>query len=546
LNINNSEFLKSKVFNFFNIALSLIAVIQYCLLIPTGEGKNSILVLTVDTYLDYKIKFIPEFLIFYLSLYILIIFTFIYLIRKAEKFDLSVFLFSVVLLWSIINFAHGFIFTRNGMRPEITEGGFFYNGVKSLYTIVKPYDGLPSWNASTAILCSLVFFKIDFRKKIYIYVWSSLICLSLLFLKMNYILEVILAVPLPFFCYVVSEKAMRYSFSKETIYEVSRTFTLESLIQSVAIGIRDESTLVSLIDGLTRIEKNLTAKDTEEIKQLCTMLKLKELTLKEVINNLILSINVKNNIKKAQEIFGDGDKHYSPTDAELKHALEDLTGNACLPFDKPEFRALILEIRKRNTPLINMSSIEEAAMEKSQNTINTFKCFIEAHKRNIPAIRSIINNTNGHNKIRHDDIKIISSELRKPPFEITPDEIWKAYQKIDETKVKPIGKLQNPADIISLTKYAAGKINHLEPFSENVDKRFSEWIKAKESEGKIFTEEESEWLVMIKNYIASYFEITMVNFNSPPFVNKGGANKAHSIFGTDFSGILSELNEKLI
>ena len=201
---------------------------------------------------------------------------------------------------------------------------------------------------------------------------------------------------------------------------------------------------------------------------------------------------------------------------------------------------------KRNTGLINTNSIEEAARERSSDVIYKFKSFIESHKNDIPALNTIINNTNGHTHISFDDIKTISRELRKPPYEISTDEVWNAYLRIDSTNVKPMGDTKNPANIISLTQYAIGKIDRLEPYTDNVDKKFNDWILENESKGRKFSEEELVWLKMMKNHVSSFMEINMMSFNQPPFVNKGGAAKAYNIFGPDLNRIMYEFNEKLI
>ncbi|MCY7361446.1 MAG: restriction endonuclease subunit R, partial [Ignavibacteria bacterium] len=124
--------------------------------------------------------------------------------------------------------------------------------------------------------------------------------------------------------------------------------------------------------------------------------------------------------------------------------------------------------------------------------------------------------------------------------------VWNAYYRIDETNVKPLSDDKNPSNIISLTQFALGKVNKLEPFTDNLDKKFNEWIDENKSNGREFTEDEMIWLKMMKNHVSSFMEINMMSFNQPPFVNKGGAAKAYNIFGPDLNRIMYELNEKLV
>lgn len=535
---------KFKSLNFFNILLLTIALIQYYLLTPLNSPAETYI--TTSLEFDVKLKLIPGFLIPYFSLYILIILMLILIIRNKEAWELSIFLVAVIFLWSLVNFAHGFFPTQNTIRPQIAETGFFFEAVKDLYAKDKPFRTLPSWHAATAVLCAIVFFKMKFRRPVLIYIWCFLIVISPMFLKMAYAVDVIVAIPIAFLSYAAAKKISTIKIKTETVQEIVKAFTLESLIQSVAIGIRDESTLVSLIEGLTRIEKNLTDENKEEIKKIGAELNPPVKTLKEVINNLILSINVDRHVEKAKEMFGSDDKSYLPTDRDLKNATEELISEACRPFDNPKFRFVILEIKKNSTQIINTNSIEEAAKERSADIIFKFNSFLESHKTDIPVINTIAGSVNSHLDLTYDEIKMITKELRKPPYEITTDEIWSAYHRLDGAKVKPLGDLKNTANIIILIQYALGKIDTLEPYIDRIDKKFNEWLDENRANGKMYTPEEMDWLKMMKNHFSTFLEINMTSFNQPPFVNKGGASKAYNIFGHDLNKILYELNERLI
>lgn len=536
---------KFRNLNFFNIVLFTLAFIQYYLLSSLNVPAETF-INTVIPY-DTKIKLIPGFIIFYMSIYVMIGYLLLLTVRKKSASDMATLLLSFIFLWSIINLGHALFYTPNFIRPQIKDTGFFFDSVNWLYTSVKPFRTLPDWHVATAILCTLAFVKLKLVKKYYfIIAWCVMICLSPVFLKMTYLIDVIISIPLAFLTYQLIGKVSTVKMKTETVQEIVKAFTIESLVQSVAIGIRDESTLSSLIEGLVRIEKNLTEKDKEEIKEVGSKFNPPVLTLKEIINNLISSLNVERHVEKAREMFGKGEKSYTPTDKDLKTATEELIGQACIPFDNAKFRYIILEIKKRNAQIINTSSIEEAAKERSHDIIFRFKSFVESHRQDIPIIKAIMSNTNGHLKADFDDVKIISRELRKPPYEISPDEVWNAFYRVDSANVKPLNEQKNPANIITLTQYALGKIDRLEPFIDKVDRKFDDWILENKSNGKVFSEIEMEWLRMMKTHVASFLEINMTSFNEPPFVNKGGAAKAYNIFGHDLNRILFEMNEKLL
>ncbi|GAH48976.1 unnamed protein product, partial [marine sediment metagenome] len=63
--------------------------------------------------------------------------------------------------------------------------------------------------------------------------------------------------------------------------------------------------------------------------------------------------------------------------------------------------------------------------------------------------------------------------------------------------------------------------------------------------GNIYTDEQLEWLTIIKDHIATSLEITMDDFDNVPFYERGGATKAYNVFGDRFNDILDELNKVL-
>jgi len=538
------KFPQFRVMNLFNIVLALLALIQLYLMDALNKWSEKPLPTLVEA-IDHSIKLIPGFAIPYFSIYLMLILLVIIIIRKRESSDMAVFLMATLILWSLVNLGHALLPTVNMTRPPIKGEGFFFTVIKDLFARVLPFNTLPNWHVATGLLCMIAYVKLGFGKKWLFLFWGLLVVLSPLFVKMTHFIDVVVAAPLPFLCYAIAEKMSSAKIRTETVQEIVKTFTLESLVQSVAIGIRDESTLVSLIEGLTRVEKNLTEEDRKNIEEATSSLNPNPGTLKDVINGLIRSINVETHLDKARELFGKEKKDYSPTDKELKQAIEEVVSIACRPFDSPKFRHVILNIKKKNTQLMNVSAMEETASDRSKDIIYKFTSFIESHKKDIPIIIAL-SGTNGHHKLSFENIREFSRELRKPPYEISPEEVWNAYHRVDTARVKPLGDKKSPSNIISLTKFALGNSEILEPFVDSVDRKFKKWVEEHAAEGRIYTDDEMEWLKMMKDHVASFLEIDMLSFNELPFVSKGGAAKAYNLFGPDLNRIMYEFNEKLI
>ncbi len=84
------------------------------------------------------------------------------------------------------------------------------------------------------------------------------------------------------------------------------------------------------------------------------------------------------------------------------------------------------------------------------------------------------------------------------------------------------------------------------PYSKTVDKNFKAWIFKKHSgAGDKFTEDQMEWLRMIKDHITSSFHVDVDDLDYTPFDAQGGRGKMWKLFGDKMDDIIDELNETL-
>jgi len=148
--------------------------------------------------------------------------------------------------------------------------------------------------------------------------------------------------------------------------------------------------------------------------------------------------------------------------------------------------------------------------------------------------------------LTYDAIKELAEAIERPPYYLTTDKLWAAYEKLEKSKVKGAGPHKLLTDIVSLLKFELGESKILEPFSYTVDKRFEEWISNKKRQGITFTEEQIEWLRMIKDHIATSISITKDDLEQTPFHNKGGLFKANKIFDGNIDNVIKDLQEALV
>ena len=191
------------------------------------------------------------------------------------------------------------------------------------------------------------------------------------------------------------------------------------------------------------------------------------------------------------------------------------------------------------------AGFDEKAKEKARTIVDTFKRFIEENKDELTAIQLIYKKPYGQRHLTYEEIKQLAESIKKPPYFLTPEVIWQAYEQLEKLKVRGAGPQKLLTNIISLMRFAIGQSDVLEPFSDMVDRRFNEWLAQQEGSGKRFTPEQMEWLTMIKEHIATSLSIEMDDFALAPFNQKGGAVRVYQLFGQQLNGILEELNERL-
>ncbi|MFA5032294.1 MAG: type I restriction-modification enzyme R subunit C-terminal domain-containing protein [bacterium] len=333
--------------------------------------------------------------------------------------------------------------------------------------------------------------------------------------------------------------------------ERKKSIPFNRLLELVAFGNKDRDTLTSLAGRLARLDREIIEKDKKEIETAVVESGLKpDLTLKKIINNLLDAVDPDKHSEKAKEVF----KTEAPTQEQIKKASEELVKSACIPFDIPKIRNTIIDIKQRNEQIIDNISKDrlifaghsEQAKEKAKTIIDRFKKFIEENKDELTALQIIYNKSYSTRHITYDQISKLADAIKNPPYYLTTENLWQAYEELEKSKVKSAGPQKLLTNIISLVRFATGESNMLEPFSDIVNFRFNNWLKQQENEGTKFTQEQMEWLKMIKEHIATSMSIEKDIFELAPFYEKGGLVKANELFGDKLDDTMEELNEVLV
>ncbi len=323
--------------------------------------------------------------------------------------------------------------------------------------------------------------------------------------------------------------------------ERKKSVPFDKLVKSIAMGHRDVDTLTTMAGRLARLNVQLEDEQQKELSDAAHGVSLTEIT-----NGLLDAVDPDKQIEKAKAIFSVEE----PTEEQIAKATEELANEACVVFDDPDFRNTLIQIRKQQDQIIDTVSQDELLSSdfkegKAKDTVENFREFMEANKDEILALQIIYNKPYDQRHLTYAMIKDLSNAMRKPPFNLSAEVVWMAFEHLGKGKTKKRSPELLLSDIISLVRYGLGKDYELAPFREAVNSRFDEWLEKQKESGEQFTSEQLEWLSMIKEHIATSMQITVDDFDNVPFYDKGGVMKVFNLFGERFNTIIDELNEVL-
>ncbi len=328
---------------------------------------------------------------------------------------------------------------------------------------------------------------------------------------------------------------------------------LKDLLQGIAIGHRDDDTVLSLANRLLRLSKQLDDKAQARIEKVSG-----GISVSELAKRLISAIDPDKIIEaalataKAQGITRSDD---SLTEDEISAARAQRVAAACEPFDKPELREQIESARREREQLIDhlnldqvtFSGYSEQAEAQAQKIIQTFTDYINQHKQEIEALSFFYQQPYQRRTLTFEMIDELHDALSRPPLMLTTERLWSAYARVQTSQVKGANSKRQLTDLIALLRFAIGLDAELKPFSEQVDKRFQEWIfRHNAQRTTAFSAEQTEWLRMIKDHIASSCSISRDDFDYAEFADKGGLQKVWSVFGKQLDELMNEMNTTLV
>lgn len=317
--------------------------------------------------------------------------------------------------------------------------------------------------------------------------------------------------------------------------------SMKELMLSVALGARDENTLTSLANRLVRLNAQMNQSERRKFEEKAGVSagKLAEKLLDAFDEDAIWD--------KARQM----QQTDEPTQEQLQNASREMTEEAVKPFYQPEVREYIENVRRSHEQIMDNVNLDEVLFvgydsqqeENAQRTIQTFHDFIEENKDEIIALRIIYNETYKNRPMAICKLKELYERLKTKG--ITVERLWDCYAIKRPDKVKR-GTLAQLTDLISLIRFEVGYADHLQPFADRVNFNFMQWTLRRNAGAIHFTEEQMEWLRLVKDHIAASLSIEKSDLDLSPFDHKGGLGRFYDVFGEEYEAILNEMNMELV
>ncbi|MFN7911167.1 MAG: DEAD/DEAH box helicase family protein [Bacteroidota bacterium] len=323
--------------------------------------------------------------------------------------------------------------------------------------------------------------------------------------------------------------------------------SLKDVLQSIAVGNTSEDMLSTLANRLIRLDKQLSEKDKLKFAEQAN-----GFTINHVVKQLLHAYdpdaiqNLELKIKKEN-------KGAAPQDlnSKLKTEHSKLIEEAVAVFHNPDLREFIVDIRKKYDQIIDVVNIDTITnigwvkdhASTSSVTISDFKAWIEANKDEITALQIFYAQDFRHRTFTYKMIKDLCDTLKTQKPLLAPLTVWKAYEQLEKAN----GSAKNELiALVSLIRRVIVIDSTLTAYDKTVDKNFADWVWKKQAgNAPKFSEEQMQWLRMMKDYIANSFNLEKDDFDLSPFNAQGGLSKLWQLFGEQSDEIIDELNSIL-
>ncbi len=326
--------------------------------------------------------------------------------------------------------------------------------------------------------------------------------------------------------------------------EYKPTMSLMELMKRAALGSKSPEILTSLANRLIRLNCRLKPEERRDFTEKVGT------PINEIAENLLNAFDEDRIAARAGVVLSE-DEPTQEQRGKLDAAQDAMIREAVEPFNAPEHRNYIEEVRKKHEQIIdnvNIDTVIYTGFDKDREgnadrLIQSFRDFIEENKDEIIALRIIYDQRYADRPMAINRLKELYEKLKEK--HITIERLWSCYaiKKPEKVKRGAVGQL---ADLISIIRFEMGYADNLQPFADRVNFNFMQWTLKRNAGAVHFTEEQMEWLRLVKDHIAASLSISVDDLDYTPFDRRGGLGRFYELFGEQYKALLDEMNIELV
>lgn len=325
---------------------------------------------------------------------------------------------------------------------------------------------------------------------------------------------------------------------------------LKDLLSAVTMGAKEEDIFVSLADRLARLEKQITDDEKRQFEKVSGGENLNHL-VKDLLDAHDPDI-IEDKTKSLIEDIPKEEQTPAKEEDCRKKAREELAEKAASHFNG-RVNDFIENVRRKHEQIIdtvNLDSIRKAewnsfTKKQAKKIVGDFKEYLLKNKDEIEALSIFYDQPYRMRELSFRMIKEVLDKLKLDKPNLAPEYVWNAWTRLESINVN------SPKDelvaLVSLIRRVTDIDDKLTPFDRKVHQNFKDWVFTKHSgAGEKFTEEQMNWLKMIRDHISTSIHIEMEDLDYSPFDASGGRGRMQQLFGDKMDDIIKEMNEALV
>jgi type I restriction enzyme R subunit len=316
--------------------------------------------------------------------------------------------------------------------------------------------------------------------------------------------------------------------------ERDRTVSFDKLLEQVASGRSDEDAVSTLAGRLASLDRKLTDEQKAQVIEVSG-----GFTLAQLAGRLVDAIDEDRIVR------------LSPSPAQEEATAADLREKALAPFDAPELRNLLIDLKRMSEVVIDHHSpdivISTGFDEKAaQAMVSSFGRFLDEHQDQIGALSILYGKPQAQRRLTYQSLQELRDAMMRPPWLLQPLSLWSAYRRLQGDKVRG-----NPAkvltDIVALVRFAIGSVEALAPLSMDMAGRFNLWLGREKRAGRDYTQAQLAWLEAIRDHLSANIELDLADLQDlPQFSQRGGIIAARVAFGAGLDQVIEDVTQALV